>query len=336
MGRAWRVGEPAHGGTGRRAAATAPKLLVVALTGWLWIAACAPTIVRPREVPTPATGPLAAAPAERAGTTDPRTLDVLTFNTALLPEAVTATRPAERAAVMARALTGYDVVVLQEAFVDAWRGDLLAALASAYPYQGAVVGEDGAGGLPVRQDGGIVIVSRWPIVRQATMTYGTACSGSDCLADKGVAYVAVRKGERTYHVFGTHAQSLYGWNVERVRARQFVLLRGFVDAQEIPPDEPVLLAGDFNVDAATPERDAMLAALDATWPPVVGALRATWDPQRNAWATGDAQWIDYVLTADDHASPAAAWNRVVPLRAHGLDLSDHFAVWGRVVMPGPP
>ncbi len=311
------------------------RRLAVVLTYLLVATGCAPTALGPATAsPRGVAVPDAQRDARAAVATAPRTLDLLTFNTALLPEVVTATRPAERAAAMARALIGYDVVVLQEAFVDAWRDDLLAALASTYPYQGRVVGEDGAGGLPVRQDGGIVIVSRWPIVRQATMTYGTACSGSDCLADKGVAYVAVRKGDRTYHVFGTHAQSLYGWNVARVRAHQFALLRGFVEAQRIPLDEPVLLAGDFNVDAATAERDAMLAALDATWPPVVGALRATWDPQRNAWATGEAQWIDYVLTSDDHAAPAVAWNRVVPLRAHGLDLSDHFAVWGRVVMPG--
>jgi endonuclease/exonuclease/phosphatase family metal-dependent hydrolase len=263
---------------------------------------------------------------------DSHILDVLTFNTALLPELVASTRQADRVAVMASHLTGYDVLVLQELFVDAWRDRLLTELSSDYPHRTDIVGADGARGNPLRQDGGIVILSRWPILRQAQQAFGAVCSGTDCLADKGVAYAAVAKGEHVYHVFGTHAQSEYGFRVERVRAQQFSLMRAFVEEQAIPVDEPVLLAGDFNVDAATPELGDMLAALDATRPVTIGSLRQTWDPQRNLWARGPAQWIDYVLVAADHLVPAASWNRALALREGELDLSDHFAVWGRVAL----
>jgi endonuclease/exonuclease/phosphatase family metal-dependent hydrolase len=209
---------------------------------------------------------------------------------------------------------------------------LLTELSSDYPHRTDIVGTDGARGNPLRQDGGIVILSRWPILRQAQQAFGAVCSGTDCLADKGVAYAAVAKGEHVYHVFGTHAQSEYGFRVERVRAQQFSLMRAFVEEQAIPVDEPVLLAGDFNVDAATPELGDMLAALDATRPVTIGSLRQTWDPQRNLWARGPAQWIDYVLVAADHLVPAASWNRALALREGELDLSDHFAVWGRVAL----
>src|SRR5690606_17101089 len=175
--------------------------------------------------------------------------DVLTFNTALLPEPVSYTLPSVRAGLMAPHLEGYDALVLQEAFVDGWRDALLDALAAAYPYRGDLVGSDGAGGLGLRQDGGILILSRWPIVRTATLTFGDTCSGTDCLADKGVAYVAIRKGDHTYHVFGTHAQSSFGLDAAAVRARQFELFAAFVAEQDIPTDEVVLLAGDFNVAA---------------------------------------------------------------------------------------
>jgi endonuclease/exonuclease/phosphatase family metal-dependent hydrolase len=260
---------------------------------------------------------------------------VLTFNAALLPELVASTRQADRVAAMAPHLTGFDVLVLQELFVDAWRDRLLTELGDHYPYRTDIVGVDGARGNPIGQDGGIVILSRWPILRQAQQTFGAACSGTDCLADKGVAYAAVAKGPQVYHVFGTHAQSEYGFRVERVRAEQFASMRAFVDEQAIPADEPVILAGDFNVDAATPELGAMLSALTAVRPVTTGSLRQTWDPERNRWARGPAQWIDYVLVAADHAAPVAAWNRVLALREGDLDLSDHFAVWGRVVMVAP-
>lgn len=259
-------------------------------------------------------------------------LDVLTFNAALLPAAVAATNQAERVRQMAPSLLGYDVLVLQELFVDAWREALLADLSAHYPYRTDLVGRDRARGNPLRQDGGVVILSRWPIERQAQMTFDDVCSGTDCLGDKGVSYAAVRKGASVYHVFGTHAQSEYGPGAERVRARQFELLREFVAAQRIPADEPVILAGDFNVVAETPELATMLALLRAVRPVTTGSLRYTWDPERNVWAYREQQWLDYVLYSAEHAPPRAAWNRVVPLRAGSLDLSDHFAVWGRVVM----
>ena len=274
---------------------------------------------------------LVAAGAQRA----PLAVDVLTFNAALLPGIIADTDQGERVARMAPHLTGYDVLVLQEVFVNRWREALLTELADAYPYRSALVGKDGARDLPWRQDGGIVILSRWPIEREATLIFGSVCSGSDCLADKGVAYVALRAGERRVHVFGTHAQSIYGADVEEVRATQFGLLREFMEAQDIPADEPVLIVGDLNVDAYTPELARLLELLEATWPPLVRARRYSWDPIRNAYAGGAPAWLDYVLVADGHATPILAWNRAVRLRDGDLDLSDHFAVQGRLVF-GPP
>jgi endonuclease/exonuclease/phosphatase family metal-dependent hydrolase len=280
---------------------------------------------------------LAAVPAwaQPAEATPDHVLDVLTFNAALLPELAASTQQSDRAARMSPHLLGYDVLVLQELFINRHREALLAELAEAYPYRSALVGLDGARELPWRQDGGTVILSRWPIEREAQLLFEDVCSGSDCLADKGVAYVAVRKGTRVYHVFTTHAQSVYGRRVEEVRAAQFALLRRFVDAQGIPASEPVIVAGDLNVDAFTPELDAVLRVLRAAWPPVVGDVRFTWDPDTNALAEGGREWLDYVLVSVDHAQPARAWNRAMPFRDGDLDLSDHFGVWGRVIMAAP-
>ena len=270
------------------------------------------------------------------GRSEDRFFDVLTFNTALFPELVSGTMPSARVQLMAPHLAGYDALVLQEAFVDGWRKDLVEDLAATYPYVGDLVGSDGARGFALRQDGGVVILSRWPIVRTATMTFGSACSGTDCLADKGVTYVAIRKGLRTYHLFGTHAQSVFGWDPPGVRAAQFELFARFVAAQEIPEDEVVLLAGDFNVNAATPELEAMLMTLRAWWPPVIGPVRATWDPANNEWADGPTEWLDYVLVAEGYGPPIVAWNRALPLREGGRDLSDHYAVWARLALPPDP
>jgi endonuclease/exonuclease/phosphatase family metal-dependent hydrolase len=275
---------------------------------------------------------LAPTPGSAQSAVEPLVVDVLTFNTALLPEIAADTRQGERAARMAPHLEGYDVLVLQEVFVNAWRDALLADLADAYPYRGDLVGRDGARMMPWRQDGGVVILSRWPVERRATHLFEGTCSGTDCLADKGIAYVALRVGERLVHVFGTHAQSVYGSDPRGVRAAQFAQFQAFVAAQAIPADEPVVLAGDFNADAFSDELDGMLATLRAAWPELVGEMRATWDPGGNDFAGGRrAQGLDYVLVSIDHAAPVEAWNRVRPLRDGDLDLSDHYAVHGRFV-----
>ena len=310
-----------------------PRFVPAAAVVVLLLAACAPAGTHASfgaALVEPASNQL---PVRLKSRPEDRFFDVLTFNAALLPEVVSYTQPAARVPLIAQHLVGYDAVVLQEVFVNSWREKLLAELIDHYPHQGDLVGADGAGGNPFRQDGGVIILSRWPIVKQATLLFGSACSGTDCLADKGVAYVAVRKGDRTYHLFSTHLQSSFGFRVPAVQAEQFALLSAFVAAQRSPPDETVLITGDLNVDAFTPALGDMLASLQASWPPVIGPLTATWDPPRNAWAYGRTHWLDYVLVADGYGAPAAAWNRVVALRAEEMDLSDHFAVWGRVRMP---
>ena len=293
------------------------KLFIAAVI-LLWLVACVPRT-------TEATGRVFHRQEDHF-------FDVLSYNVALLPEPVSYTLPTVRAAKMAPHLAGFDALVLQEAFIDGARERLVRDLAEAYPYRGDLVGRDGAGGSPLMQDGGVIILSRWPIVRQATMTFGATCSGTDCLGDKGVAYAAIQKGERTYHLFGTHLQSSFGRGVPDVRKAQFELFAGFIAEQQIPVDEPVLLAGDFNVDGYSPELAPMLETLDAWWPPVLGAVKTTWDPEGNRWAEGRGVWLDYVLLANGYGAPAAAWNRALPVRDGDLDLSDHYAVWGRVAM----
>lgn len=262
-----------------------------------------------------------------------RVLDVLTVNLAFLPAWVAVTDQAERAARMAPHLRGYDVLVLQEAFVPAWVDPLLAELAVAYPHRTEVMGPGSGRAFAQALPGGVVILSRWPIVRSAARLFGDVCSLSDCAADKGVAYAAVRKGARVFHLFALHAQSEFGLFPARVRAAQFAILRAFAEAQGIPADELAIVAGDLNVDRFDREFPRALAALGASAPELVGPLRFSWDATTNAYAYGPPQAIDHVLVLDGFGTASAAWNRVVPLRDRGLDLSDHYAVWGRVVAP---
>jgi endonuclease/exonuclease/phosphatase family metal-dependent hydrolase len=276
----------------------------------------------------------APAPAQPAPAGDE--LRVMAWNVALIPWPFASDGQRARAAVIPLLARGHDVVVLSEAFDDDLRDGLARGLRSEYPHRTRVVGKDGLLGL-LHQDGGVVLLSRWPIVREAQVVYRDR-AGVDALARKGAIYACVQKGARRWHVFGTHLQSA---DRADVRTRQLEALRRFVDAQAIPADEPVLFAGDLNVDLAGPELPRALSTLDAVLPPITG-LGATWDPPANRLASGRREFLDYVLWSRRHARPAAAVLEARRVRAPfplwlggrwGREASDHEPVIATVTLP---
>lgn len=296
--------------------------VLVALVA-LALGACAPVLA-----PAPTQRQRAVAPAPAW----PHAFAVLTFNAFMLPAVVFSSGQRTRAQLLLEQLSGYDAIVFQELFDEGARDILLSGLATEYRYATRLVGR-GSGLL--REDGGVIIVSRWPIEAEAQITFGGTCASVDCLADKGVIYARIVKGSRRYHLFGSHAQSDAAGSFPAVRDAQFRLFNAFVEAQEVPPDEPVLLAGDLNVDCH--DRDAherMLRALHATEIRPCGD-RYTWDGVANELASSRVrEYLDYVLLSARHQQPYLAWSEVLPLRSenyHRHDLSDHYAVVGRFI-----
>lgn len=228
----------------------------------------------------------------------------------------------------------WDAIVLCEVFDRDSRERLLAALEGVFPHRSLLVG----GGVGWRANGGVMVLSRWPIEAQAERLYEVS-AGPDALAYKGAVYVRLRKEGRAVHVFGTHTQAMREHRT--VREQQLRSLRRFVDAQRIPTTEPVLLAGDFNV--ATSDEDehaAMLAILGASMPAALGHPY-TYHPGLNPLAVhGDEPLrIDHVLVSARHLLPDRAdtevlrprtdrW-RALPWRPWCTELSDHYPVLGR-------
>jgi endonuclease/exonuclease/phosphatase family metal-dependent hydrolase len=209
-------------------------------------------------------------------------------------------------------------------------------------------------------NGGIFIASKWPIVGSQNLVY-SACRFPDCLAAKGVQYARLVKTvdgrAKQYHVFGTHMQAWGGAEAAAVRSLQARDLARFVQQQNIPRTDPVLLAGDLNTRGpATPQFQAMIDILGVWMPPIVGTRRATMDIDNTLFPRGPS-WVDYVLPTLQHQPPIAAELEVIRLQveqpfpicvAAGLrpffvspfaaactqtrqvqDLSDHYPVIGR-------
>ena len=103
-------------------------------------------------------------------------------------------------------------------------------------------------------DGGLLVLSRLPIVRKDILNF-TSAAFADWYASKGVLYCLVKVGptEKHYmHVFCTHLQATYddkGKAVsEKVRKEQLAQAIAFVNKCVINREEwPIVICGDLNV-----------------------------------------------------------------------------------------
>ncbi|MGW3662396.1 sphingomyelin phosphodiesterase [Streptomyces sp. NPDC005141] len=301
-----------------------------------------------------AAGLVGASPASAAEATTP-SMRVLTYNVFLMSKNLYPNWGQDhRAAEIPKTsfFRGNDVVVLQEAFDNAASDALKGAAAAEYPYQTPVVGRsksgwDATGGAyssATPEDGGVTVLSKWPIVRKEQYVYKDAC-GADWWSNKGFAYVVLNVNGTKVHVIGTHAQSTDSGcgtgEAASMRSRQFKAIDTFLDARNIPADEQILVAGDLNVDSRSTEYASMLADAD-----LVGANARTghlysFDTQENSIAldrypTDPREDLDYVLHRAGHARPAVWKNEVVKeqcapwtVSSWGTDytytnLSDHY------------
>ncbi|MCX5337060.1 sphingomyelin phosphodiesterase [Streptomyces sp. NBC_00140] len=301
-----------------------------------------------------------AAPTATAADQAPP-VRVLTYNAFLFSETLYPNWGQDhRAAEIAKAsfFHGNDVVVLQEAFDNSSSDALKSAAASEYPYQTPVVGRsrtgwDATGGAysaTTPEDGGVTVLSKWPVLRKEQYVYKDAC-GADWWSNKGFAYVVLNVNGARVHVVGTHTQSTDpgcdAGEAAAMRGRQFKAIDAFLDAKNIPASEQVLVAGDMNVDSRTAEYDSMLADGD-----LVGADARTGHPYsfdtaensiaRDRYPDDPREDLDYVLHRAGHARPSGWHNEVVEeesapwtVTSWGTDytytnLSDHYPVIGDV------
>ncbi len=257
------------------------------------------------------------------------TFNVLAYNVFMKP-GLFGTANEERAALIPRQVLGFDAIVFSEIFDNASRNELLGGLRGEYPYRTEIVSSD----LDVdKQDGGVIILSKWPIERQAELRYGV-CDNTDCLSDKGAVYARIKKGSRYYNLFGTHTQAWH--DGASTRAEQFRRLKSFIDAQGLPTSEALLIGGDLNVDLYNNSEYArMLQLLNASHPTQTGNF--SYDSLNNGLADdGSREYLDYVLYSNAHLRPNSSGNVVIMPRSNqyeNLDLSDHFGVAGGFVFP---
>lgn len=287
------------------------------------------------------TGTAPAASAAEAATPP---LKVLTYNTFLFSKTLYPNWGQDHRAAAIPATSffqGKDVVVVQEAFDNSSSDALKQKAAAQYPYQTPVMGRskdgwDATGGsysATTPEDGGVTILSKWPIVRKEQYVYKDAC-GADWWSNKGFVYVVLNVNGTKVHVVGTHAQSTDpgcgAGEAAQMRSLQFRAIDAFLDGKNIPASEQVLVAGDFNVDSRTPEYNTMLADAGLTGADTRTGHPYSFDTEQNSIANyrypdDPREDLDYVLHRAGHVKPAGWTNEVIKEQSAPWSVSS----WGR-------
>lgn len=321
----------------------------------------------------------------------PHKINVLSYNMFFIEVGPFFAAPARsvRAKLMPNFLKDYDVLVLNEAFDDDARRELLVGLKKVgFRYSTQILG---AGFLwkgngddrfkmdrPLKQsaiikfddarfgkdklytqagegdppspvffrggvmDGGVIIVSKYPIETAKEIIYEPS-GGGDRNAKKGAVYAKINKEGKLYHIFGTHPQADEEYHKERLN--QLRVLKKFIDTQKIPANEPVLIAGDMNIDKYAGDFEKMLTILHATQPSLTGEEKYTYNLYKNnlainyGWDEGRSKCFDYILYGTDYQKPVTSFNEIrifclsKPWGTVYNDLSDHYAVYGCFEFP---
>jgi len=256
-------------------------------------------------------------------------LNVLSYNiwaTTIFGSKKVDTRLNEMPAIMA----GYDVLVLTEVYDTIRTNKLLANLRAEYPYQTADVLKLGK-----LLGSGVRILSRWPITIEDSFNY-TPCNGIQCPASRSVIYAQIQKQGNPYNVFATHTQSSDDDANRNARLAQLQEMGDYIRSLNIPSNEPVIMAGDFNINkiGLPQDRNYLEAVLSATEPENRGH-NFTYDADTNTWAEQPyIEYLDYTLTANNNLQPVSAYQEAFAPRATidalwgEWDLSDHYPVRG--------
>lgn len=183
-------------------------------------------------------------------------------------------------------------------------------------------------------NGGVIIVSKWPIKEVREWIFKTSTK-TDKYAKKGALYAKIDKGGKLYNIIATHTAGEI--NITSIAA--------FVDTLDLPANEPVIMAGDWNTNLF--EQKAAFATLKSTIPQWIGS-KITADSETNALKLWDTinHTIDFIICSNSHLLPSKAsvtvrkitskmpWSdnkypfaKEKPVR-NIYDLSDHYGLVG--------
>ena len=275
--------------------------------------------------------------ADCPDSTDVEMISILSWNVYMLPPPFFRTQQVPRCKAIIEFLnnSSYEVLVLQEVFYERVRQKLINGLGGCYPYHYGPCGTDKF----LRQDGGVMIFSKYPIETSQQIAFRDKCKGGDCLSDKGALLAEVRKNRKKIQIVGTHLQSMDDTVAQGIRVRQYEKIKHFLLRPFQKHGVPQVIVGDLNTCKVTqkPFYKRMLDIFDAEDSHKSKKEEFTYDGDSNEIVKKAypkyRRFFDYVLFRRNPEKHFKVRDFVVRLFRkrgidpnHNLELSDHFAV----------
>jgi endonuclease/exonuclease/phosphatase family metal-dependent hydrolase len=203
-----------------------------------------------------------------ASTSNPKkNVSFLSYNLFCLPGLAASFSPSscplssERSTGFLKHIPSYDIIALQEVWNPRYKS------LEHYARQNNlhIVGSSSPSSLRFLTlrifGGGLMIMSKYPMVDTQEIIFDKG-SHSDSFVTKGVLYAKLKVESSFVHVFNTHLQASYGYEFDftgnpysNIRKKQLKKLAEFVQRVTANDNYPILLAGDFNVNARVGPED---------------------------------------------------------------------------------
>ncbi len=212
-----------------------------------------------------------------------------------------------------------DIIVFSEAFSSTIRESIRRNLHS-YPHNTLVL--DACKSSIKFTNGGIIIFSKHPIMDSKDYCFKNSAF-VDSLSAKGVQYVKINKFGTNYNIIATHLNASYGkLSGAKARRAQIAEIADFIQTLNLPTNEPVIFAGDMNIDPHfnSDEYENMIRKLDVQPLQKSGHVYSL---------VNKPMIMDYIMYAKKHRQPIQATCDISQMTYNGRNLSDHHPVVGK-------
>ena len=229
-------------------------------------------------------------------------IKIMAWNIFMVPPMIFKSCQTERAYLIAEYIKvqNPDILVLEETFMKSTRNIINDSLKMIYPFQSSIT-KPGF----FKTNSGVWILSKYPIERQAFITYKNKTS-SDVFAKKGATFLQLDILNKKIQIIGTHTQSL-NKNVF-VRFKQFKQLKTKLLDVYIDDTIPQFIIGDLNSNYYdSVEYNAMIQTLE-TLPVSFNGEKFSWNGLENDLANKfsehSLETLDYILLRKQHENIA--------------------------------
>jgi len=168
-------------------------------------------------------------------------------------------------------------------------------------------------------DGGLVIISKFPILEDAYHVYKEGAA-SDVLSAKGVLYAKIQlRKDLLVHCFTTHLQASYAnrekdkEKFEAIRGSQLMELQEFIHSKTSHDCFPILLMGDMNTNmeltsnAAAPQEDEYFTLMNTLGSKHFNPIDVLYHLYGHHPVTGFSEQIAKLHVSEDVRSVPNAW-----------------------------